>query len=60
MPSERCSPSPVVDIKADIAADSWGSENAVDVVAKVARAVLGYSNAEGSRRVPKYGKKTLE
>jgi hypothetical protein len=56
VPSERCSPSPVVDIKANIAIDSWGSENVADVVARVAWAVLGYSNTEGSRRVPRHRK----
>jgi hypothetical protein len=50
VPLERCSPSPVVDIiKADIAADSYGSEKTVDAVARAAGTVLGYSNAKGSR-----------
>jgi hypothetical protein len=49
--AKRCIPSCVVDTKADIAADSWGSSW---IAERAAGAVLGYSNAEGSRRVPRY------
>ncbi len=54
--SERSRPSLIVDIKADIAADSWGSKKIVDVVERAARLVLEYLNAEGLRRVPRYKK----
>ena len=55
VPSERCSPSVVVDIRADIATDSLGSRRTARAgeAERTAGAVLEYSNAEGSRRVPK-------
>ena len=41
-------------MKAKIAVDSPGSRTVADAADKTAGAVLGYSNAEGSCRVPRY------
>jgi hypothetical protein len=49
--AKRCIPSCVVDTKADIAADSWGSSW---IAERAAEAVLRYSNAKRSRRVLRY------
>jgi hypothetical protein len=54
VPLERYIPSLVVEIKAEIAVDSWGSKTVADAAERTAGAVLGYSDAEGSRRVPRY------
>lgn len=48
VPLKRCIPSLVVDFKTEIAVNSFGSKAVADIVDKTARAVLGYSNAEGS------------
>jgi hypothetical protein len=47
-PLERCIPSLVVNIKAEIAVDSQGSKTVVDVAERTIGVVLGYLNAKGS------------